>query len=40
MNYNLRKGMGDIRSMVFEDYFDRFLSERGSSRTASNQISI
>ena len=32
--------MGDIRPMVFEDYFNRFIGERGSPRTRSNQISI
>lgn len=32
--------MGDMRSMVFEDYFDRFINERGSPRKSSNQISI
>ncbi len=40
MNYNFRKEIGDIRPMVFEDYFDRFMSERGSPRSISNQISI
>jgi molecular chaperone GrpE len=40
MTYNYRKEMGDIRPMVFEDYFDRFVNERGSPRRASNQISI
>lgn len=39
MIYELNKEMGDESSMVFEDYFDRFMSERGSpSRT--NQVSI
>ncbi len=40
MIYNDIKKMGDIRPMVFEDYFDRFTSQRGSSRSASNQIAI
>ncbi len=29
-----------MRSMVFEEYFDRFLNERGNPRNSSNQISI
>ena len=29
-----------MRKMVFEDYFDRFVNERGYSRRSSNQISI
>ena len=29
-----------MRSMVFEDYFDSFLNERGNPRRSSNQISI
>jgi molecular chaperone GrpE len=40
MTYNYRNKMGDIRPMVFEDYFNRFIGERGSPRTASNQISV
>jgi molecular chaperone GrpE len=32
--------MGDIRPMVFEDYFDRFVNERSSPRRTLNQISI
>ena len=32
--------MGDIRSMTSEDYFDRFINERGFPRITSNQVSI
>ncbi|MFX1309976.1 MAG: nucleotide exchange factor GrpE [Promethearchaeota archaeon] len=32
--------MEEVRPMVFEDYFDKFINERGSPRRASNQISI
>ncbi|MFX0006906.1 MAG: nucleotide exchange factor GrpE [Promethearchaeota archaeon] len=40
MTYNIRKEMGDIRPMAFEDYFDRFIGDRGSPRTGSNQILV
>lgn len=40
MTYNNKIGMGDIRSMTFEDYFDRFVNNRGSSQSTMNQISI
>jgi len=32
MVYNFRKGMGDIRSMSHEEYYDRFFNGRGSGR--------
>ncbi len=32
--------MGDVRSMTFENYFDRFMNNRDISRSVSNQISI
>jgi len=35
-----RNDMGDVRSMVFEDYFDKFINERNSPHRISNQISI
>ena len=34
-----KKNMGEVRPMVFEEYFDRFKNERGSSLKISNQIS-
>ena len=40
MTYKYRKDMGDIRSMTFEDYFDRFINERSSPRRTSNQVSV
>ncbi|UCC19250.1 MAG: nucleotide exchange factor GrpE, partial [Promethearchaeota archaeon] len=40
MTYNFRKEMGDIRPMEFENYFDKFISDRGSQRRATNQILI
>jgi molecular chaperone GrpE len=40
MNYKYANQMGDMRSMVFEDYFDRFINERGSPRKGTTQISI
>lgn len=32
--------MGDIRTMTFEEYFDRFNNNRGFSRSLSNQILV
>ncbi|MFX0022980.1 MAG: nucleotide exchange factor GrpE [Candidatus Hermodarchaeota archaeon] len=32
--------MGDIRSMVFEDYFEKFANQRVSPQRTSNEISI
>lgn len=32
--------MGDVRSMTFENYFDRFMNNRDISRGVSNLISI
>ncbi|MFX0034566.1 MAG: nucleotide exchange factor GrpE [Candidatus Hermodarchaeota archaeon] len=32
--------MGDLKDMVFEDYFDRFINERSLQPRGSNQISI
>ncbi|MCK4380224.1 MAG: nucleotide exchange factor GrpE [Candidatus Lokiarchaeota archaeon] len=32
--------MGDVRPMAFEEYFDRFINDRGFSRGKSCQISI
>lgn len=40
MNNVFGKEMEEVRPMVFEDYFDKFINERGSPRRASNQISI
>ncbi|MFX1418462.1 MAG: nucleotide exchange factor GrpE [Promethearchaeota archaeon] len=40
MTYNFRKEMGDIRPMVFEDYFGKYINERGSPRKITNQLSI
>ena len=40
MVYNSRIQTGDVRPMVFEEYFDRFINERGFSKRSSNQISI
>ena len=40
MVYNSRIKTGDVRPMVFEEYFDRFINERGFSKRPSNQISI
>ena len=40
MTYKYRKEMRDIRPMTFEDYFDRFINERGVPRRESNQVSI
>jgi len=40
MTYNVKSRMGDVRFMTFEDYFDRFINDRGVPRGDSNQISI
>ena len=40
MAYKFRNEMGDLRPMVFEEYFDRFMNDRNLSRRGSNQISI
>ncbi|MFX1467784.1 MAG: nucleotide exchange factor GrpE [Promethearchaeota archaeon] len=40
MTYNYGKEMGDLKNMVFEDYFDKFVNERGINRRGANQISI
>jgi molecular chaperone GrpE len=40
MTYSYQREKGDRRPMVFEDYFDRFIKERGSPRKASNQILV
>ena len=36
MTFKFRNEMGDVRPMAFEEYFDRFMNDRGSS----NQISV
>jgi molecular chaperone GrpE len=40
MKKDFRNEMGDIRPMVFEEYFDRFTNQRGFPRRMPNQISI
>ena len=42
MAYNYRKGMGDIRPMSHEEYYDRFYNGRGSGRRTllSPQVSV
>ena len=40
MTYKFRNKMGDVRPMAFEEYFDRFINDRGFSRGKSCQISI
>jgi len=40
MTYSIKKGMGDAKSMTFEEYFDRFINDGGFSRGKSGQISI
>ncbi|MFW9972936.1 MAG: nucleotide exchange factor GrpE, partial [Candidatus Odinarchaeota archaeon] len=40
MTYNIRKELGERRPMVFEDYFGRYVNERGSQGRVRNQISI
>ena len=40
MNYKYGNQMGDMRPMVFENYFDRFINERGSPHKGTTQISI
>lgn len=40
MTYRLRNEMGDIRPMTFEEYFDRYNSNRGFSRELSSQILV
>lgn len=40
MTYKSRNEMGDVRPMAFEEYFDRFINDRGDSRGNSGQISI
>ena len=40
MLYKFRNEMGDIRPMTFEEYFDKFNTNRGFSRELSNQILV
>ena len=40
MTYSIKNRMGDVRPMAFEEYFDRFINDRGFSRGKSGQISI
>ncbi len=40
MTYKFRNEMGDVRPMAFEEYFDRFINDRGFSPGKSGQISI
>ncbi len=40
MTYKVRNEMGDVRPMAFEEYFDRFINDRGFSRGKSGQNSI
>jgi len=40
MAYKFRNKKGDIRTMVFEEYFDRFMNDRSLTRRGSNHISI
>ncbi len=40
MTYNIKNGMGDVKSMTFEDYYDRFVNNRGFSDRKSGQILI
>ncbi len=40
MMYMFENEMGDVRSMAFEEYFDRFMKNRDISGSGSNQISI
>ena len=40
MTYKFRNEMGDVKPMVFEENFDRFMTDRGFSRGSSNQISV
>ncbi|MFX1503028.1 MAG: nucleotide exchange factor GrpE [Promethearchaeota archaeon] len=40
MTYSIKNGMGDVKSMTFEDYYDRFINDRGFLHGKSGRILI